>query len=149
MAAERNVVAVKDRHLPTRRHRKSLHVAILAGSLAFVVVGPFGPFVAGALAQTDSITVTGSAAPLLPTDSLTGTGSRPPGWERVAGNDSSGTIPNSSYSGTQPAPAAAIPDHPAVDTPTPTTTPSPAIKQPPMPLGTNGMKPNASDMPLQ
>jgi hypothetical protein len=93
--------------------------------------------------------VTGSAAPRSQTDFLTGTGSRPPGGEAIAGNDSRGTIPNSSYSGTQPAPAAAIPDHPAVDTPTPTTTPSPAIKQPPMPLGTNGMKPNASDMPLQ
>jgi hypothetical protein len=148
MAAQTNVMAAGDRHLPAARHRKSLHVAILAGSLAFAL-SPLGPFVPHALAQTDSITVTGSAAPRSQTDFLTGTGSRPPGWERVAGNDSSGTIPNSSYSGTQPAPAAAIPDHPAVDTPTPTTTPSPAIKQPPMPLGTNGMKPNASDMPLQ
>jgi hypothetical protein len=149
MAAQTNVMAAGDRPLPAARHRKSLHVAILVGSLVFALVGPFGPFVPHALAQTDSITVTGSVAPLLPTDSLTDTGSRPPGWERVAGNDSSGTILNSPYSGTQPAPAAAIPDHPVVDTPTPTTTPSPAIKQPPMPLGTNGMKPNASDMPLQ
>src|ERR1700675_2985352 len=99
MATERNVVAaqtkvmaVGDRDLPAARHRKSLHVAILVGSLAFAL-RPFGPFVPHALAQTDSITVTGSAAPRSQTDFLTGTGSRPPGWERVAGNDSSGTIP--------------------------------------------------------
>src|SRR4029077_5383993 len=127
---------------------KKLSAAILVGSVAFAL-GPFGLFVSQAQAQTDSITVTGSAAPRSQPDSLNGIGSQPRGGETIAGNDSGGAIPNSSYSGTQPAPAAAIPDHPAVDTPTPTTTPSPAIKQPPMPLGTNGMKPNASDMPLQ
>ncbi len=110
---------------------KKVHVAILAGSLA-LALGPFAP---KASAQADSLTVIGS---------------RSQGAEAVAGNDAGGTLPNSSYSGTLPAPAAAaIPDHRAADTPTPTVTPSPAVKQPPIPLGTNGMKPNASDMPLQ
>ena len=109
---------------------KRLHAAIFTGTLALAC----GPFVTPGLAQTDSMTVIGSRAP---------------GSEAVAGNDTGGTIPNSSYSGTGPAPAAAIPDHPAVDTPTPTETPSPAVKQPPMPLGANGMKSNSSDMPLQ
>jgi hypothetical protein len=109
---------------------KRFHAAILTGALAVAC----GPFVTPALAQTDSVTVIGSRAP---------------GAEAVAGNDTGGTIPSSSYSGTGPAPAAAIPDHPSVDTPTPTATPSPPIKQPPMPLGTNGMKSNPSDMPLQ
>jgi len=109
---------------------KRLDVAILTGALAVAC----GPFVTLASAQADSVTVIGSRAP---------------GSEAVAGNDTGGTIPNSSYSGTGPAPAAAIPDHPAVDTPTPIETPSPAVKRPPMPLGTNGMKSNSSDMPLQ
>lgn len=112
----------------TKIHK--IHVAILAGSLA-LALGPFAP---QALAQTDSSTVIGSRSPAL---------------EAVAGNEAGGTMPNSTYSGTQPAPAAAVPDHPAVDTPAWTATLSPAVAQPPMPLGTNGMKPNASDMPLQ
>jgi hypothetical protein len=113
-----------------RTKTKRLHAAILTGTLALAS----GPFVSPVLAQTDSMTVIGSRAPAS---------------EAVAGNDTGGTIPNSSYSGTGPARAAAIPDHTAIDTPTPTATPSPPIKQPPMPLGTNGMKSNPSDMPLQ
>jgi hypothetical protein len=109
---------------------KGLGAAILTGALALAC----GSRVTPVFAQTDSVTVIGSRAP---------------GSVAIAGNDTGGTIPNSSYSGTGPAPAAAIPDHPAVDRPTPTETPSPAVKQPPMPLGTNGMKSNSSDMPLQ
>jgi hypothetical protein len=120
----------RDPGMRARIKSKKLRATILAGSLALA----FGPFVPKALAQTDSLTVLGSRAP---------------GSEAVAGNDAGSTIPNSSYSETGPAPAAAIPDHPTVDTPSPSATPSPAVKQPPMPLGTNGMKPNASDMPLQ
>jgi hypothetical protein len=120
----------RDPGMRARIKSKKLHATILAGSLALAL----GPFVPKALAQTDTSIVIGS---------------RSPGAEAIAGNDAGSTIPNSSYSGTGPAPAGTIPDHPAVDTPTPTSTPSPAVKQPPMPLGTNGMKPNASDMPLQ
>src|SRR5579859_4710250 len=91
---------------------KKRHFAIFFGTaITAIAAFAFGPLVSVALAQTDALTVTGAPAP---------------STETVAGNDS-GTIPNSSYSGTGPAPAAAIPDHPAVDTPTPT--PSPAVQQ--------------------
>lgn len=116
---------------------KKRHFAILLGTtIAALATFTCGPLARNALAQTDTSAVIGSLAP----DAQT---------VAVAGNDTGGTIPNSSYSGTAPAPAAAIPDHPAVDTPTPIPTPSPAVQPPPMPLGTNGMKPNASDMPLR
>src|ERR1700682_1887383 len=107
----------RDPGMRARIKSKKLRATILAGSLALA----FGPFVPKAVAQTDSLPVLGSRAP---------------GSEAIAGNDAGSTIPNSSYSGTGPAPAAAIPDHPTVDTPSPSATPSPAVKQPPMPLRT-------------
>src|ERR1700730_27552 len=89
----------RDPGMRARIKSKKLRATILAGSLALA----FGPFVPKALAQTDTSIVVGS---------------RSPGAEAIAGNDAgSSTIPNSSYSGTGPAPAAAIPDHPTVDTP--------------------------------